>query len=167
MLGFIKRCTVDFYNVQDLKWLYCALVRPHLEYASCVWLPYYNIHKNSIERVQHKFLKHVSSKMNISKHSDAEILALLNLSPIITRHQRRDLLMFYNILNGSVAAPPGLLSKISLYVPPRTTRSITSFKVPTHRTNYGCNSFVSRASRLANRQTGLDFFSNSTVFLRQ
>jgi hypothetical protein len=40
MLGFIKRMARDFQDPYTLKSLYISLVRPNLEYASCVWNPY-------------------------------------------------------------------------------------------------------------------------------
>jgi hypothetical protein len=33
-----------------------SLVRPKLEYASCVWQPFYDVHVNRIERVQKSLL---------------------------------------------------------------------------------------------------------------
>ena len=48
MLGFIKRCTVDFTGIAAIKRPYCALVLPHLTYASCVWSPFYAIHRQSL-----------------------------------------------------------------------------------------------------------------------
>ena len=165
LLGFIKRCTADFSSVAALKQLYCALVRPHLEYASCVWSPYYNIHKQTLERVQHKFLKLIAYRMNLIDYTDAELLSLLNMSPILVRHQRRDLLSLYNLLHNRRSAPM-LLNKIGLHVPRRDTRSSQSFSVPFHRTNYGYNSFISRASRLANDLNQLDFFSLPNQFLK-
>ena len=166
MLGFIRRCTIDFNNIAALKWLYCALVRPHLEYASCVWSPYYNVHKYALERVQHKFLKHVAYKMNLMDYTDEVMLSLLNMSPILVRHQKRDLATLYNILHNGVSAPV-LLERIGLHAPPRSTRATLSFSVPTHRTNYGYNTFISRSSRLANSHDRLDFFSTPSRFRKQ
>ena len=47
MLGFIKR---------QAKSLYCALVRPLLEYCSVVWDPVFKIDSDWIESVQRQFL---------------------------------------------------------------------------------------------------------------
>lgn len=166
MLGFIKRCTVDFNNIAAFKWLYCALVRPYLEYASCVWSPYYNVHKNALERVQHKFLKHAAYKMHLIDYTYEEILSELNMTTILTRHHKRDLITLFNILH-DISSAPVLLSKINLHVPSRTTRSISSFSIPLHRTNYGYNAYISRASRLANSHNQIDFFCTPNQFLAQ
>uniref|UniRef100_A0A6P7H7D6 Uncharacterized protein LOC114345222 n=1 Tax=Diabrotica virgifera virgifera TaxID=50390 RepID=A0A6P7H7D6_DIAVI len=64
LLGFIKCCAKDFLNIPSIKILYCSLVRPHLDYCSCVWSPHYNTHILAIERVQHKFLRFVAFKQN-------------------------------------------------------------------------------------------------------
>lgn len=56
MLGFIKRICRDFRNVKALKSIFFAHVRSHLEYASVVWSPYYQVHNDSIESIQKKFL---------------------------------------------------------------------------------------------------------------
>lgn len=54
-LGFVKRFCSDIRDIATLKTLYCSLVQTHLEYCSTVWLPFYEIHKNKIERVLKQF----------------------------------------------------------------------------------------------------------------
>lgn len=56
-LGFIIRNSRDFVSVNTLKILYCSFVRSKLEYASLVWCPNYNIHINTLEYIQRRFLK--------------------------------------------------------------------------------------------------------------
>ncbi|XP_025206288.1 cilia- and flagella-associated protein 61-like [Melanaphis sacchari] len=57
VLGFIMRLSKDFKLSKSLKSLYCALVRPILEYGSVVWDPYTASDINQLERVQHRFLR--------------------------------------------------------------------------------------------------------------
>ena len=166
MLGFIKRCTVDFTGIAAIKRLYCSLVLPHLTYASCVWSPCYAIHRQSLERVQHKFLKYAAFKMNIIFQDDEQMLSILGLPSVLVRHQIRDLQLLYNILHNRSSIPE-LLQKINIRVPLRVTRSTPSFFVPTHRTNYSHNNFLSRASRLANAHSQIDMFSTHQNFQRQ
>jgi hypothetical protein len=52
MLGFVKRLSGEFRDLYILRALYVLLVRPMLEYASCVWRPFYDMHIKRIERVQ-------------------------------------------------------------------------------------------------------------------
>jgi hypothetical protein len=55
MLGFVKRLSCES---RDLKTLYVSLVRLKLEYASCVWRPFYGAHIDRIEHVQGKFVRY-------------------------------------------------------------------------------------------------------------
>jgi hypothetical protein len=51
MLGFIKRLSFEFRDPQTLMSLYTSLVYPKLEYASCVWRPFYVVRVNKVDRV--------------------------------------------------------------------------------------------------------------------
>ena len=54
-LGLIKRvCARDVVDANTRKLLYCAVVRPKLEYASCVWSPYSAKQRKLIENVQRR-----------------------------------------------------------------------------------------------------------------
>ncbi|CAB0019403.1 unnamed protein product, partial [Nesidiocoris tenuis] len=64
-LGFLKRCTRDFTSMEAIVLLYKSLVRPILEYSSVVWSPYYQVHKERLERVQRRFLRYLNFKMHI------------------------------------------------------------------------------------------------------
>lgn len=171
MLGFIKRTSQDFTNTSSIKLLYCSLVRPHLEYASCVWSPFYNIHIRNIENVQHKFLRYIAHKSNVNfeyanNFDYAFLESELHINSLEVRRIHRDLKLLYNIINSNVSCPY-LLEKIGIHAPPRTTRSVNTFHVPTHRTNYGFNSYVTRSTRMANTCTNLDFFTSPTTFVEQ
>jgi len=39
MLGQLKR-TFRFWSIATFRALYCAFVRPHLEYAAAIWSPH-------------------------------------------------------------------------------------------------------------------------------
>jgi hypothetical protein len=58
MLEFVKRLSCEFRDPYTLKALYVSLVRLKLEYASCVWRPFYGAHIDRIERVQEKFVRY-------------------------------------------------------------------------------------------------------------
>jgi hypothetical protein len=54
MLGFIRRLSLEFKDPYTLKSLYTSLVHPKLEYASCVWSPFYDVHVDKVARVQRR-----------------------------------------------------------------------------------------------------------------
>ena len=162
MLGFVKRVTADFTNVKSLKTLYCSLVRSHLEYCSSVWSPYYAVHINKIEQIQHKFLRYAAYKLNIPCDEIADYTNLentLNLNTLSLRRRKHDLKILYNIINYRLY-DPNLLGKINFHVPPCNTRHNYIFTQPFHRTNYGLNSPISRLTRIANLEN-LDIFGVS------
>jgi hypothetical protein len=41
----------------EIETLLILLVRPKLEYASCIWDPIYEVHSAKIERVKEKFIR--------------------------------------------------------------------------------------------------------------
>jgi hypothetical protein len=57
-LGFIRRLLFEFRDPYTLKSLYTSLVRPKLEYASCVWSPFYDVRVDKVERVQIRFIRY-------------------------------------------------------------------------------------------------------------
>ena len=161
MLGFIKRHTREFSNICSLKILYCALVRTHLEYASCVWNPHYITHVRRIEKIQTKFLKYINFKFrNNIDFNYGDLCTELNLLPLASRRDNRDLVLLYKILN-NLSDCPALLSGIGLRVPSRNTRSTHTFHQHFRRTNYACHSFIPRVTALANERQELDFFNNT------
>lgn len=169
ILGFIKRCTKDFLNSASIRLLFCSLVRPHLDYCSCVWSPHYDVHIQAIERVQHKFLRYISFKEhhNIDDINYVEMEKALNITSLQVRRIHKDLSLFYNLLHSNSFAP-GLTEKIGFHVPSRRTRQNHSFHIPPHRTNYGFNSYLTRAARMANQYSEkIDFFANQRSFKNQ
>ena len=56
MVGIIRR-TFDYLDEDMLKVLYKSLIRPHLEYANCIWSPMLHKDIQLIERVQRRATK--------------------------------------------------------------------------------------------------------------
>ena len=55
-MGLIRR-TFTYLNEHHFKYLFQALVRPHLEYVTAVWSPYKQHDIDSIENVQRRATK--------------------------------------------------------------------------------------------------------------
>jgi len=56
MLGLFKR-TIKCKTVEITLCLYKSLVRPHVEYCSSVWSPYFKKDKFKIEQIQFRFTR--------------------------------------------------------------------------------------------------------------
>ena len=95
-LGFIRH-SFQYLDKETFTLLYKCLVRPHLEFASCVWSPKHKYNKDSIERVQRRATKLVPG---LSHLSYTERLKQLNLETLEYRRRRADILEVYRILSG-------------------------------------------------------------------
>jgi hypothetical protein len=58
MLEFIRRLSFEFRDPYTLKSLYTSLVRPKLEYASCVWSLFCYVRVDKIERMQRQPIRY-------------------------------------------------------------------------------------------------------------
>lgn len=58
MMGLIRR-TFTYLNEHSFKYLFQALVRPHLEYAAAVWSPHKQHDIDNIENVQRRATKQI------------------------------------------------------------------------------------------------------------
>ena len=162
MLGFIYRSSEDF-SVATMRLLYCALVRPILEYASVIWTPHYRVHVDSLERVQNKFLRMIAFKMGLERdeYSYTEVRSFLGLDTLERRRLFSDLCLLFKLINGGIDCPE-LLSMVCLWVPERRGRNTDVFSVSFHRTNYGQNNPITRVLRYGNEFSGnLNFFGGS------
>jgi hypothetical protein len=61
MLGFIRRLLLEFRDPYTLKSLCTCLVRPKLEYASCLWYSFYDVDVDKVKRVQRRFIRYALS----------------------------------------------------------------------------------------------------------
>ena len=80
-----------------LKILYKSLIRPHVEYANCIWNPVLKKDADLIEKVQRRATKLVP---HLRKKSYSERLKHLKLPTLAYRRLRGDLIQVYNIMNG-------------------------------------------------------------------
>ena len=152
MLGFVKRHSSDFKNLDSLKLLYCALVRSILEYGSPIWSPYTNSNIEIIEGVQKRFLRFAAYKLNITinQHDYTSIKSLLNLPSPASRRDLADISFLYKLINNHIDAPY-LLEHISFNIPAYNNRTTHIFYLQSHSTNYLKNSPILRAMTLCNK----------------
>jgi hypothetical protein len=54
MLGFIRRLSLEL-DPYTLKFLYTSLTRSKVEYASCVWNPFYDVRVDRVKCVLRRF----------------------------------------------------------------------------------------------------------------
>ncbi len=91
LVGLIRR-SFSYLNDKTFVKLYTALVRPHLEYAQCVWSPYLKKHLHHIERVQMRATKLVDNMKNLNY---SERLQRLNLPTLAYRRLRGDVIELF------------------------------------------------------------------------
>ena len=151
-MGFVKRNTNDFTNLRTFTTLYCALVRPILEYAASIWNPKYDCNIRRLERVQIKFIKFICYKIGVEYHSYMYnyLLLYLGLNSLQTRRVMTDVLFGYRILRAAINCAE-LLSYFKIHVPSINTRSKSELSVDMHRTNYSCNSVINRIKTAINQ----------------
>ena len=95
MLGYIRH-TFKYIDRENFLLLYKSLVRPHLEFASCVWSPHFKCTINALERVQRRATKIVPEVRELPY---SERLERLNLETLEFRRKRADLLEVYRLQN--------------------------------------------------------------------
>lgn len=158
ILGFVLRSSASFQLLSPLKSLYCALVRPLLEYGSVLWDPSTACASASIERVQRKFLRIAAYRLNIPHppHDYTSVLHALNISSLADRRHMSNLTFLSNLLSGKIDSP-FLLSQINFKAPSRTTRCSDLFHIPRSSSNYLDNSPLVRLMRAANNDPSFSF----------
>ena len=98
ILGMINRTIVNKNsNIMVKLGLYKSLVRPHVEYCTAVWSPYYVKDKELIEKIQHRFTKMITEVKHLS-YTDR--LLQLGLWTLEERRNRSDLIEVYKMLHG-------------------------------------------------------------------
>ena len=91
--GLLKRICYDVRDESIKKLLYCALIRPKLEFGSSVWSPYTIKHRALIENVQRRATKFILNYPQNMTYN--ERLIKLNLLPLEHCRETSDLLLFF------------------------------------------------------------------------
>lgn len=137
-LGFVLRQGRHFKETKTIINLFNAFVRPKLEYASLVWDPGYQIHKDGIENIHRRFVKYLWYKTDsiypnqgIQHHL---LLDRFNLKDLASRRECYSLITLHKLLTGKIDCPE-LLSQICIHVPNRNTRASHLLYFETPKTN--------------------------------
>jgi Reverse transcriptase (RNA-dependent DNA polymerase)/Endonuclease-reverse transcriptase len=96
MLGLVDR-SFTFKSADLIKRVYCAFVRPHLEYCVQIWNPHLKKDINMIENVQRRATKMIP-ELRHKNYSDR--LKELNLTTLEARRMRGDLIQHFKITKG-------------------------------------------------------------------
>lgn len=166
-LGFIIRNSRDFSNIHTLKLLFYAFVRSKIEYASVVWSPYYQSHVNRLERVQRRFLKYLSFKLDARYPEigipERELLRRHSVCSLEDRRTVSQLKFLHNILHNKVDCSD-ILNQLNFLVSRAAARQADTFYVPTPRTNICKFSPISRMCNAYNaHQERFDIFNCSSA----
>jgi len=95
MLGAINR-NVSYKSEEVIRKLYCAYVRPHLEYCVQAWSPSYEKDCWLLERVQKRATKMVNGMGNLAYEERLKKLNMFSL-----RYRRlRDLIQVFQFVHG-------------------------------------------------------------------
>lgn len=153
ILGFIKRNTEDFRDINTIVTLYKSLVLPKLMYASSIWSPYFEVHIKRLERVQHRFLAYISFKARLQNprvtHNYAELYKLTNICTLKSNREYVDACLLYKIINDLLTSSH-LKSLFTRNNSQYNLRNCHQFIIPTYRTSYCYYSPIARLSRLGN-----------------
>jgi hypothetical protein len=173
MLGFVLRNAKELKRSSTKILLYKSLVRSGLEYCSQVWSPHYEVHIKRIERIQKRFMWHLSYQTYKAKQlpSYEERLAYFGLNSLTDRRILLDHMLLYKIVNGNIDCP-SLLSSVSLNVPPKMPRAsrYVPFTIKGSKTNLGHHATMNRLQRQYNKLyklSDIDIFSDRPFKFRR
>ena len=95
IVGLMRR-SFSYLDPSSFKKLFCAFVRPHLEYAQSVWAPHLQKHIKAIENVQIRATKLVDGLKNLEYH---ERLEKCGLTTLLFRRMRGDVIEMWKHFN--------------------------------------------------------------------
>uniref|UniRef100_A0AAG5DTH8 Uncharacterized protein n=1 Tax=Anopheles atroparvus TaxID=41427 RepID=A0AAG5DTH8_ANOAO len=125
LYGFISRVSKDFKDPHTLKSLYCAIVRPTLEFARIVWTPTQQYRIDRLESVQRKFTRAIFYllpwSLDATYPSYRARCLLFGLESLQHRRMTAQCMFLHKLISGSMDAPC-ILEKINFQAPSRNLR---------------------------------------------
>lgn len=130
-LGFIRRICSEFKLVSLIKSLYCAFVRPKLEYGAVAWDPSTCCGMDQVERVQRKFLNFLAYILKIDHpaHDYSPVLHQIGLNTLAYRRLETNMTFLRRIIDELINSLE-LLTQINFKVPSFHIRHIYIFSLP-------------------------------------
>ena len=135
---------------------YFGNIRSVLEYACVVWGGAASTHLERLEKIQHKFLMWLASKISPTQPPQSvaydDLLASFNLLSLKSRRFQYDVLFVHKIVSGYVDSAY-LLGNFPLHVPARSTRArvATLYHVPFARVECVRRGLFCRAASAMNK----------------
>ena len=148
-LGLVKRICKVVKNTNTRKILYCALVRPKLEYACSVWSPYTIKHRLLIENVQRRASKFILNYPESMPY--VERLQKAKLLPLEFRREINDLIIWFKSKHHLITMD--INKYISTYNPRYQSRNYdeNNFNIIIrHKQEYFQNSYFVRTAKIWN-----------------
>ena len=165
-LGFVKRQAKQFDDPYVTKSLYCALVRPILEYGCIIWDPYTKQQITELESVQKQFLifalKGLGWNDGYRLPPYRDRLMLLGMKELAQRRKILSAVFMYKLVK-NIMNVPVLREKLIVNSSRYETRNRPNFMLPLHSTNYGKNEPFSKLIKIFNEYEELYNNSNSVV----
>ena len=94
MMGLMRRSFI-YLDKENFRWLYKAIVRPHVEYINTVWSPIRKNDINTIENVQRRATKMIPGLRDMSY---PERLRALKLPTLAYRRLRQDMIETFKVV---------------------------------------------------------------------
>lgn len=170
-LGFVKRFSKEFRDPYVIKSLYSTLVRPHLEYASQIWSPFYSSHISRIESIQKNFLRFALRHLPWNNHlilpPYRDRLKLIDLKTLEFRRTVADIFFIIQVKNNCIISDYTRAKIDSLINTRNRFRSENIFRTMSHRTNYGKHEPINRMMSAINQYKNVIDLSFNRVELTE
>jgi hypothetical protein len=157
MLGYIQRVGREFKDPYTLRSLYFAFVRSTLEYACCVWSPFYEIHKRRIENIQKRFVRFALTTLrwnpDLAISTYCQRRQLLGLDFLSHRRQLYAAMFVCDVLCARLDClrAPRVMSHLDIIIYRYDVRNTVVLMENNHRTNYGKYAPLEAAKKEFNR----------------
>jgi hypothetical protein len=125
----------------------------YIKRVATIWSPHYDVYIKRLERVQKRFIWHVSFQSGLATKlpSYTERLLSIHMISLKNRHRMLDLLFLHKMVRGGLDCP-GLFAQIQFHVPynlPRVARFVP-FAIRGSKSNLGHHSIINRLQRQYN-----------------